>query len=86
MKYRRLSAAFALVTLLCSAAANSAEEADNKNAWRENYAYTLGVQAYNFAFPWVFLSTLQYQWVVVPPKNPALSPNMATCSPTMRSR
>lgn len=77
MKYRRLSAAFALVTLLFSAAANSAEEADNKNAWRENYAYTLGVQAYNFAFPWVFLSTLQYQWVVVTPKNPALSPNMA---------
>jgi hypothetical protein len=47
-----------------------------KNDWREDYAYTLGVQAYIFSFPWAFLSALQYQWVVVPAKNPALTPNM----------
>lgn len=51
-------------------------EADSKADWRENYAYTLGVQAYVFSYPWAFLPALQYQWVVVPPKNAGLTPNM----------
>lgn len=34
--------------------------------WREDYAYTLGVQAYVFGFPWVYLPELRYQWVTQP--------------------
>jgi len=30
--------------------------------WREEYAYTLGVQAYMFGYPWVYLPTLRWQW------------------------
>ena len=30
--------------------------------WREEYAYTLGVQAYIFGYPWVYLPTLRWQW------------------------
>ncbi len=30
--------------------------------WREEYAYTLGVQAYIFGYPWIYLSTLRWQW------------------------
>ncbi len=37
--------------------------------WREEYAYTLGVQGYIFAFPWVYLSLLRYLWVTQKPKN-----------------
>jgi hypothetical protein len=37
--------------------------------WREEYAYTLGVQGYIFAFPWVYLSVLRYLWVTQKPKN-----------------
>lgn len=32
--------------------------------WREEYAYTLGLQAYIFGFPWVFLPAIRYAWVV----------------------
>lgn len=45
--------------------------------WRENYAYTLGVQAYLFCFPWQFLSQIQYQWVMGKPAHPEVTPNMA---------
>jgi hypothetical protein len=48
-----------------------------KTEWREEYAYTLGVQAYIFSYPWAFLPKLQYAWVVETPRNPALTPNMA---------
>jgi len=45
-------------------------ENNNKTSdWREEYAYTLGIQAYIFAFPWVYLSLLRYLWVAQKPKN-----------------
>ena len=42
---------------------------ENGLDWREEYAYTLGVQAYVFAFPWVYLSLLRYMWVTQEPQN-----------------
>lgn len=72
-----LKAALAvIVTSLTVGMPVSAQETHNETDWREDYAYTLGAQAYIFSFPWVFLPKIQYQWVVVPPKNPALTPNM----------
>jgi hypothetical protein len=59
----------------CSSATYSAEEGSAE--WKEEYAYTLGVQAYIFGYPWVFLSQIKYQWVAVTPKNPELTPNMS---------
>lgn len=53
------------------------EAAPNQPDWREHYAYSLGQQAYIFSYPWAFLPALQYQWVVVPPKDPTQTPNMA---------
>ena len=41
--------------------------------WREEYAYTLGLQAYIYGFPWVFLSQLRWQWVTQP-VNPDKTP------------
>ncbi|MDX2417348.1 MAG: DUF1254 domain-containing protein [Xanthomonadales bacterium] len=32
--------------------------------WREDYAYHLGIQAYTFSYPWLYLSTLKYLWVI----------------------
>ena len=34
--------------------------------WREEYAYTLGSQAYVYAFPLVYMSKLRYDWTNVP--------------------
>jgi hypothetical protein len=68
-----------LLVLMCISVLTSAsaQETHKKTDWREDYAYSLGVQAYIFSYPWVSLSQIQYQWVVVPPKNPALTPNMS---------
>jgi|GEM_PF-6022784 len=42
----------------------SAEPEKKQADWREDYAYTLGVQAYIFSYPWVFLPHIRYAWVV----------------------
>ena len=34
--------------------------------WKGLYAYTLGLQAYVFGFPYVYLPTLRWLWVTVP--------------------
>jgi hypothetical protein len=41
--------------------------------WREEYAYTLGIQAYVFGFPWVYLPLIRWLWVTQP-KNPERIP------------
>lgn len=55
--------------------ANSADKKDPLS-WKEDYAYSLGVQAYIFSYPWVYLSQIKHSWVAVKPKNPELTPNM----------
>lgn len=42
--------------------------------WREQYAYTLGVQAYVFGFPYVYLPTLRWAWVTVPKPPGSVTP------------
>ena len=48
-------------------------ESGNGFDWREEYAYTLGVQAFVFGFPWMYLSMLRYLWTNVA-KDPARTP------------
>src|SRR5450432_1924102 len=38
--------------------------------WRETYAYTLGMQAFVFGFPWVFLPEIRWKWVTQDPHSP----------------
>jgi len=56
----------AVATILTPSPARAQGAADTKTDWRENYAYTLGVQAYVFGFPYVYLSTLRWMWVTHP--------------------
>lgn len=44
----------------------SAQDSGGKTDWREQYAYTLGMQAYVFGFPYVYLPTLRADWVTRP--------------------
>jgi hypothetical protein len=44
----------------------SAQDPAAKTDWREQYAYTLGVQAYVFGFPYVYLPSLRADWVTRP--------------------
>ena len=34
--------------------------------WKEQYAYSLGLQAYVFGFPYIYLPSLRWSWVTVP--------------------
>lgn len=45
--------------------------------WRETYAYTLGVQAYVFGFPYVYLPSLRWWWVTVPKPAGGMTPYAA---------
>jgi len=69
MKRTLFGAVFALffvVTLLTVGMPVSAQESDKTADWRENYAYTLGIQAYVFGFPYVYLPSLRWDWVTQP--------------------
>jgi hypothetical protein len=72
--------------LLQVAAPAPAEEAPQKTIsritgvaadpnWAEEYAYSLGVQAYVFAFPWYYNQLLRWLWVSQPPRHER-SPSM----------
>ena len=43
-----------------------AQDEGGKTDWREQYAYSLGVQAYIFGFPYVYLPSLRADWVTRP--------------------
>lgn len=60
----------AFLTALCLAQAvvvSAQEKPAAPTDWREQYAYTLGVQAYIFSFPWSYLPELRYAWVTQEP-------------------
>ena len=40
-----------------------------KEEQEEALAYSLGIHAYTFGFPWVYLSQLRYVWTQVDPGN-----------------
>jgi hypothetical protein len=50
--------------------ASAVQQENNQNSskadWCENYAYTLGIQAYIFGFPYIYLPFLRWTWVTGP--------------------
>ena len=61
MLKQALSAIGISFILLWSSISYPAEEVSSE--WKEEYAYTLGMQAYIFGYSWVFLPKIKYQWV-----------------------
>jgi hypothetical protein len=45
--------------------------------WREDYAYSLGLQAYIFGFPWIYLPTIRWSWVTQPKPPSGITPYAA---------
>ncbi len=62
-----IAAAAAAFLFIQSHQVRAQQEQMNPNDWREQYAYTLGVQAYIFSFPWSYLPELRYTWVTQKP-------------------
>lgn len=70
------SAIAAAVLLRCPAwaASDTPNEAGAKPDWQEQYAYTLGMQAYVFGFPYVYLPRLRWNWVTQPKPAGSITP------------
>jgi hypothetical protein len=54
--------ALAFVQALSSSVSASAQAAPVMDDWREQYAYSVGVQAYIYAGPLLYLTQLRYKW------------------------
>jgi hypothetical protein len=64
-----------LIVLSCVVGlAATVQATEGKSDWREDYAYTLGVQAYVFGFPYVYLPSLRWSWVTVPKPAGSVTP------------
>lgn len=61
-----ISATAVIATLAFTHPAARSQQVNEGSDWRENHAYTLGVQAYVFGFPYVYLPSLRWSWVTVP--------------------
>jgi hypothetical protein len=59
------------------AAAARAETPANAANWREDYAHGLGIQAYIFGFPWIYLPTIRWSWVTQPKPLGSITPYAA---------
>jgi len=58
---------------ICFGGASSVAHAQsaprNPDDWRENYAYTLGVQAFAVGYPYIYMPALRWAFVAKPPPN-----------------
>jgi hypothetical protein len=76
-KYRSIQVSLLLAAVCAiglSSATASASTAEEE--WREEFAYTLGVQAYIYGFPWIFLPQIRWEYVTQP-TDPAYVPYAA---------
>lgn len=65
-----------VLTLLLATIAqpSRAQDATPRSDWREEYAYTLGVQAYVFGSPYVYMPFLRWNWVTQPKAPGSITP------------
>lgn len=76
MKRSRSSlAALALALAITPVLAKEDKAAAATSDWREEYAYSVGVQAYIYAFPLLQLSTLRHKWATDATSYPYAAPN-----------
>lgn len=63
-----------LGVLVATSALQSRAQDATPTDWREEYAYSLGVQAYIFGFPYVYLPFLRWDWVTQPKPQGSITP------------
>jgi hypothetical protein len=67
-------AVFVLLTGTIAPASLAQGERVDHVDWRRDYAYSLGVQAYIFGFPYVYLPSLRWDWVTQPKPAGSITP------------
>ncbi len=68
--HKLIRAALAALAVAFGFQASAQDSERNPDDWKENYAYTLGLQAYVVGYPYVSMPALRYAYVAVPPPNP----------------
>src|SRR5580698_2184226 len=63
------------LSLISVSSANAQPAASTKFDWREQYAYSLGLQAYVYGFPLIYLSELRHKWATDASSHPYTAPN-----------
>lgn len=69
-----LSLAVGMALMTVSIPALAQQPANTTADWREQNAYTLGMQAYVFGFPYVYLPSLRWNWVTQPKPPGSITP------------
>lgn len=59
-----------LICAICMSASAAFADVQTQDEKDEAYAYSLGIHAYTFGFPWVYLTQLRYLWTQVDTGNP----------------
>jgi hypothetical protein len=57
----------AIAALVLAGSGGQALAQDYTSDWREEFAYTLGMQAYIYGFPWINMAQLRWLYVTQPP-------------------
>ena len=73
-KARSFSLVLMVMSMAISGAPSRAQSAAPKTDWREEYAYSLGMQAYVFGFPYIYLPSLRWDWVTQPKPPGSITP------------
>ena len=71
----KLSSILAALALLNASPAHAQTAPPAKFDWREQYAYSLGLQAYVYGFPLIYLSELRHKWATDASSHPYTAPN-----------
>ena len=50
-----------------AAGTGTGQAQDYSDDWKYKFAYTLGVQAYIYGFPWINMAQYRWEWVTQPP-------------------
>jgi hypothetical protein len=61
-----LIAVFLLLGVLSaiSSQADPVMLSDSTGGWREGYAYSMGIAAINYAYPWLRMAEVRHRWAV----------------------
>ena len=51
-------------------------ESKEASDWRVEYTYSLGLQAFIYGFPYIYMAQIRHKWVMQQPCNPEITPYM----------
>jgi hypothetical protein len=66
-----------MMTLVSLMPVNSRAAAESSSDWREDYAYSMGVAAMHYAYPYLRMAEVRHRWTMTDVEHPEVQPNHA---------